>query len=70
MIETHFIVVFQNDWRQNHYWFSIKSMTPTFVVVVADLLPICSHIGWGMPNLRFFVEEVVTVLGAITEKWV
>ena len=45
-------------------------MTPTFVVVVADLLPICSHIGCGMPNLRIFVEEVVTLLSAITDKWV
>ena len=45
-------------------------MTPNFVVVVSVLLPICCHIGWGMPYLCIFVEEVVTLLGAITDKWV
>ena len=45
-------------------------MTPIFVVVVSVLLPICCHIGWGMPYLGIFVEEVVTSLGAFTDKWV
>ena len=42
-------------------------MTPNFVVAVSVLLPIC---GWGLPYLCIFVEEVVTLLGAITDKWV
>ena len=45
-------------------------MTPNFVVFVSVLLPICCHIGWGMPYLCIFVEEVVTLLGATTDKWV
>ena len=45
-------------------------MTPYFVVFVSVLLPICCHIGLGMPYLNIFVEEVVTLLGAITDKWV
>ena len=44
-------------------------MTPTFVVAVSVLLPICCHIGSGMPYLCIFVEEVATLLGAITDKW-
>ena len=44
-------------------------MTPTLVVVVSVLPPICCHIGWGMPYLCIFVKEVVTFLGAITDKW-
>ena len=49
-----------------------QSMTPSFVVVVSVLLPVCCHIGRGMPYLCIFVREVVTLLhvGAITEKWV
>ena len=31
------------------------------VVVVIVLLPICYHIGWGMPYLCISVEEVVTL---------
>ena len=42
-------------------------MTPNFVVVVSVLLPICCHIGWGMPYLCIFVEEGVALLGAITD---
>ena len=61
---------FSNGWLQNHCWISLKSMAPNFVVVVSVLLPICCHIGWGMPYLCNFVEEVVTLFGAITDKWV
>ena len=43
-------------------------MTPNFVVVVSVLVPICCHIGLGMPYLCIFVREVVTLLGAITER--
>ena len=43
-------------------------MTHNFVIVVSVLLSIFRHIGWSY--LRIFVEEVVTLLGAITDKWV
>ena len=62
--------VFHNDWLQNLCWLSSKGMAPNFVVVVCVLLPICCHIGWGMPYLCIFVEEVVMFLGAIIDKWV
>ena len=45
-------------------------MTPNFVVFVNVLLPICCHIGWDMTYVFIFVEEVVTLLGATTDKWV
>ena len=45
-------------------------MTPNFVVVVNDLLPICCHIGSGMPYLLNFGEELVELSGAIFDKWV
>ena len=49
---------------------SVKSMTPNFVVFVSVLLPICCHIGWGMPYLFIFVDGVITLLCAITDRWV
>ena len=68
MIETHFLsIVFHNDWLQNHCLLSAKGMTPNFVVFVSVLPPNCCHIGWAMPYLCIFVEEVVTLLGAITD---
>ena len=45
-------------------------MKPNFVAVVNVLLPICCHIGSGMPNLRIFVEDFVALLSAMTDKWV
>ena len=45
-------------------------MTSNFVVVASVLPPICCHIGWGMPYLCIFAEEVITVFGASTDKWV
>ena len=45
-------------------------MTPKFVVVVNVLLQICCHIVSGMPYVRFFVEDIVALLGAMTDKWV
>ena len=62
--------VFHNGWLQNHCWLSAKGMTLNFEVFVSVLLQNCCHIGWGMPYLCIFVEEVVTLLGAITDKWV
>ena len=41
-------------------------MTPNAVAVVSVLLPFCCHIGWGMPYMCIFVEEVAMLLGAIT----
>ena len=69
VIETNFFI-FHNDWLQIHCRLSVKSMTQNFVVVVSVLLPICCHIVWGMPYLCISVEEVVTLLGAITDIWV
>ena len=43
-------------------------MTPNFVAVICVLLPICGHICQGMPFLCIFVEEVVPLLGTMTEK--
>ena len=54
---------------KNHCWLSVKSMTPTFIVVVNVLLPICRHIGSGMPYLYNFGEEMVALLGAMAYKW-
>ena len=45
-------------------------MTPNFVAVVIFLLPICGQICQGMPYLYIFVEEVVPLLGTMTDKWV
>ena len=39
-----------------------------FLVFVSVVLPMCCHIGWGMPYVCIFVEEVVMLLGAITDK--
>ena len=46
----------------------LRSACGAFIVSV--LLPICCHIAWGMPYLCIFNEEVVTLLGTITYKWV
>ena len=61
--------VFHNNWPQNHFWLSLKSLATNFIVVVIVLQPICCHIGSGMPYLCIFVEEVVPLSGAITDKW-
>ena len=71
MIKKTFLsFVFHNGWLQKNCWLSVKHMTPNFVAVVSALLPICCHIGWGMTYLFVIVEDVVTLLGAITDKWV
>ena len=36
-----------------------KSMTPNFGVVVNVLMPVCCHIGSGMPYFHIFVEEII-----------
>ena len=59
--------VFHSDWSQ--IIAAVKSMTPNFAVVVNVLLPICCHIGTGMPYLLIFGERIVAISGAITDKW-
>ena len=45
-------------------------MTPNFDAVFSVLLPICSQIYRGMPYSCIFVEEVVPLLGTMTDKFV
>ena len=45
-------------------------MAPNFETVVSVLLQICGQICRGMPYSRIFVEEVVPLLGAMTDKLV
>ena len=45
-------------------------MAPNVEAVVRVLLQICGQICWGMPYLCIFVEEVVQLLGAMTDKLV
>ena len=45
-------------------------MAPNVLFVVNVLLPICFHIGSGMPNLCIFVEDVFALSGALTVKGV
>ena len=44
-------------------------MTNNFVVIVDVLLPICCHIGPGMPSLPIFGKKSVALSGIITDKW-
>ena len=62
--------VFDNDWLQNHRWFSLQKFAPNFDAVFSVLLQICSRVYWGMPYLCIFVEEVAPLLGAMTDKLV
>ena len=71
IIESDFLkFVFHNDWLKNHRWFSLQKMTPNFEAVFSVLLLICGQIYWGMPYSCIFVEEVVPLLGAMTDKFV
>ena len=45
-------------------------MTPNFEAVFSVLLLICGQIYRGMPYSCIFVEEVVPLLGAMTDKFV
>ena len=45
-------------------------MTPNFEAVVSFLLQICGQICRGMPYPCIFVEEVVPLLGEMTDKFV
>ena len=59
--------VFHNDWLQNHRWFSLQNTAPNFEAVVCVLLQICDQICRGMPYPCIFVEEIVPLLGAMTD---
>ena len=63
MIETHFL----NDLLQKSLLALSKSMTSNFVVVVSVLLVVILA---GVRHICAFLLEVVTLLGAITDKWV
>ena len=63
-------IVFHNDWLQNHHRFSLRKMAPNFEAVVSVLLQICGQLCRGMPYPCIFVEEVVPLLGAMTNKLV
>ena len=45
-------------------------MAHNFEAVFSVLRQICSQTYWGMPYLCIFVEEVVPLLGAMTDKLV
>ena len=60
--------VFHNDWLQIHCWILFKRTTPNFVPNNV-LLPISCHLGSCMPNLRILVEDIVALLGEMTNKW-
>ena len=47
-----------------------KNMAPNFEAVVSVLLQICGQICRGMPYPCIFVEEVVPLLGEMTDKLV
>ena len=47
-----------------------KKMAPNFEDVFSVLLQVCSQIYRGMPYLCIFVEEVVPLLEAMTDKLV
>ena len=44
-------------------------MAPNFEAVVSVLLQICGQICRGMPYPCIFVEEVVSLLGEMTDKY-
>ena len=43
-------------------------MAPNFEAFVSVLLQICGQIFWGMPYPCILVEEVVLLLGEMTDK--
>ena len=47
-----------------------KKKAPNFEAVFSVFLQICSQIYRGMPYLCIFVQEVVPLLGAMTDKLV
>ena len=71
MIETHFYRLYPIMTGSKIIAdFSLRKMAPNFEAVVSVLLQICGQLCWGMPYPCIFVEEVVPLLGAITDKLV
>ena len=69
MIETHFYRLYSVMADFKIIAGSQPKECHLFCIFVTVELSICCHIGWGMPYLCITVEEVVTLLGAITDKW-
>ena len=71
MIETHFYRLYSIMTVSKIIAGSpSKKMIPNFEAVFSVLLQICSQIYRGMPYSCIFVEEVVPLLGAMTDKFV
>ena len=69
--KSFLLFVFHNGWLKNHCWLSGKRLTPNFVGFFYKCFTSNLLSYWlGMPYLYIFVKEVVTLLGAITDKWV
>ena len=69
MIETHFYRLYSIMNGFKIIADSLKSMAHDFVVAVSIILPLCCHIGWGMPYMCIFGEKVVPLLGPMADKW-
>ena len=61
MIKTHFYRLYSIMTGFKIFAGSQSKVTPNVVVVFSGLLLIRCHIGWGMPYLCIFVEEIVTL---------
>ena len=70
MIETHFYRLYSIMNGSKSLLALRQSNARYFVDVTSVLLPMCCHIGSGIPYLCIFVEEVVALLGSMTDKWV
>ena len=71
MIETHFYRLYSILTGSKIIASSpSEKMAPNFEAVVSVLLQICGHLCRGMPYLCIFVEEVVPLLGVMTDKLV
>ena len=70
MIEAHFYRLYSTMTGSKIIAGSPSKMAPYFEAVFSVLLQICSQIYWGMPYSCIFVEEVVPLLGAMTDKLV
>ena len=70
MIETHFYRLCSIMTGSKIIAGSPSKMAPNFEAVVSVLLQMCGQICRGMPYPCFFVEEVVPLLGEMTDKLV
>ena len=70
MIEPHFYRLYSIMTGSKNIAGSPSKMAPYFEAVVSVLLQICCPICRGMPYPCIFVEEVVPLLGELTDKLV